>query len=95
MHDTHYTSRVNTIYSYIRMALQCKTITPKQVFMIAQHCFLKISQCKWSLLLNDEDCEISSPHLFSSEDGKCGQKFLMNAYFPLNSNESFQVSIFL
>ena len=40
------------------------TIKPKQVCMRTQHCFLKISQYKWSLLLNVEDYEISSPHLF-------------------------------
>ena len=56
-----------------------------------KHCFLKISKCKCSLLLNVEDYEISSPYLFPSEDLKCEQKFLVNNHFPLNCDESFQV----
>ena len=38
--------------------------------MQAQHSFLKLSKCNVSLLLNVENYEISSPHLFSSKDGK-------------------------
>ena len=68
MHDTLYTSRVKTIYSYKNMASQCVTVKPKKVCMKTQHCFLKVSQCKWSLLLNVQDYEIPSPQLFSSED---------------------------
>ena len=52
------------------MASQCVTIKPKRVCMKTKHCFLKISQFKWSLLLNVEDYKISSPQLFSSEDAK-------------------------
>ena len=70
MHDTFYAYRVKTIYAYKNMASQSVTIKAKQVCMKTQHCFLKISQCKWSLLLNVDDYEISSPQLISSEGAK-------------------------